>query len=89
MDAKLWLFAEELWLGMFLCFQVKGVEQVACTRYWFCCGVSRIMRSSCIEDSEVGQCGARARSGFTFVVDDDEVSVGTCVGLPDLDPDQI
>lgn len=29
------------------------------------------MRSSCIEDSEVGQSGARARSGFIIFVDDD------------------
>jgi hypothetical protein len=36
------------------------------------------MRSSCIEHSEVGQCDARLRSGFTIVVDDDDASVETC-----------
>jgi hypothetical protein len=54
------------------------------------CGVFRIMRSSRIEYNEVGQCGARVRSGFTIVVDDDDVLVETCgVTRSDPDPDQI
>jgi hypothetical protein len=48
------------------------------------------MRSSRIEYNEVGQCGARVRSGFTIVVDDDDVLVETCgVTRSDPDPDQI